>query len=63
MVYATNTEACYFLFVLTGKLKIFRLSELGNEQIIRMIAPIEFTDELAQFEGIRKAHAIAMEKK
>ena len=62
MDYATNTEACYFLFVLTGKLKIFRLSELGNEQIIRMIAPIEFTDELAQFEGIRKAHAIAMEK-
>ena len=62
VVYATNTEARYFLFVLTGKVKIFRLSELGNEQIIRMIAPIEFTDELVQFEGIRKAHAIAMEK-
>ncbi|MFE2775125.1 Crp/Fnr family transcriptional regulator [Aerococcus urinaeequi] len=62
VVYATNTEARYFLFVLTGKVKIFRLSELGNEQIIRMIAPMEFTGELALFEGIRKAHAVAMVK-
>ena len=60
VVYATNTEARYFLFVLTGKVKIFRLSELGNEQIIRMIAPTEFTGELALFEGVRKAHAVAM---
>lgn len=62
VVYATNTEARYFLFVLTGKVKIFRLSGLGNEQIIRMIAPMEFTGELALFEGIRKAHAVATVK-
>lgn len=60
VVYATNTEARSFLFVLSGKVKIFRLSELGNEQIIRMISPMEFTGELALFEGVRKAHAVAM---
>lgn len=60
VVYATNTEARHFIFVLTGKIKIFRLSEFGKEQIIRLISPREFTGELALFEGVRKAHAVAM---
>src|SRR5699024_9744548 len=62
VVYATNTEALYFLFVLTGKVKIFRLSELVNEQIIRMITPMECTGQLALFECIRKTNTVAMVK-
>lgn len=61
VVYSTYTSAHHFIFVLSGKIKIYRLSELGKEQIIRTIEPTEFTGELALFEGVRKAYAEAME--
>lgn len=61
IVYSTETAARHFIFVLSGKIKIFRLSELGKEQIIRLIKPKEFTGELALFEGVRKAYAEALE--
>ena len=62
IVYSTETSAAHFIFVLSGKIKIFRLSELGKEQIIRLINPSEFTGELALFEGVRKAYAEALDK-
>lgn len=60
IIYSPNTEAHHFIFVLKGKIKISRLSELGKEHIIRIIGPKEFTGELALFEGTRKSQAIAL---
>lgn len=61
VVYSLTNHARHLLFLNTGKIKIYRLSELGKEQIIRLIEPHEFTGELAIFEGIRKAYATALE--
>ena len=62
MIYRASDVASNFIFVLSGSIKIFRLSKDGKEQIIRIIHPQEFTGELALFEGYRKAYAIALEK-
>lgn len=61
IVYTNAAEAQHFIFLLKGKIKIYRLSELGREQIIRLIEPKAFTGELALFEGVRKAYATALE--
>lgn len=61
IVYINESEAHQFLFLVEGKMKIFRLSELGKEQVIRLIEPTEFTGELALFEGVRKAYASVLE--
>lgn len=60
-IYSAQSGAHHFIFVLSGKIKIFRLSELGKEQIIRLIEAKEFTGELALFEGVRKAYAETLE--
>lgn len=60
VVYTTSTLAKHFIFLIKGKIKVFRLSELGKEQIIRLIEPNEFTGELALFESKRKAYATAL---
>ncbi len=60
IIYSTHTEAHHFIFVLNGKIKISRLSELGKEHIIRIVGPNEFTGELALFEGMRKSQAVAL---
>ncbi len=62
IVYSSYDTAHHFIFVISGKIKIFRLSSLGKEQIIRVIKPKEFTGELALFEGIRKAYASSLTK-
>ncbi len=61
VVYSYTNVARHLLFLHVGKIKIYRLSELGKEQIIRLIEPYEFTGELAIFEGVRKAYATALE--
>ncbi|MDU1848303.1 MAG: Crp/Fnr family transcriptional regulator [Niallia nealsonii] len=44
-----------------GKIKIYRLSESGKEQLIRILHPGDFTGELALFtETIHEAYAEAM---
>lgn len=60
IVYSNATSARHFIFIIEGKIKIFRLSELGKEQIIRLLERNEFTGELALFEGVRKAYATAL---
>ncbi|MDQ0427235.1 CRP/FNR family transcriptional regulator [Planomicrobium stackebrandtii] len=46
-----------------GKIKVYRLSENGKEQLIRILAPGEFTGELAVFtESIHEVYGEAMEK-
>lgn len=46
-----------------GKLKVYRLSENGKEQVIRILKPGDFTGELALFtESVHDAFAEAMEK-
>lgn len=46
-----------------GKVKVYRLSENGKEQVIRILSPGDFTGELALFsESIHDVYAEAMEK-
>ncbi len=46
-----------------GKVKIYRLSESGKEQIIRILEPGDFTGEHALFsESVHESYAEAMEK-
>lgn len=45
-----------------GKIKIYRLSESGKEQLVRILQPGDFTGELALFQqGIHESYAEAME--
>lgn len=60
-VYSSSHLAQHFMFVITGKIKIYRLSQTGKEQIIRSVGAHEFTGELALFEHERKAYASALE--
>lgn len=62
IVYTNDASARHFYFLISGRIKIFRLSELGKEQIIRLIEPQEFTGELAVFEGVRKAYATTLKE-
>ncbi|NGZ77990.1 Crp/Fnr family transcriptional regulator [Saccharibacillus alkalitolerans] len=46
-----------------GKVKVYRLSENGREQLIRILQPGDFTGELALFkESIHDGYAEALEK-
>lgn len=46
-----------------GRIKIYRLSESGKEQLLRILAPGDFTGELALFsETIHESYAEAMEE-
>jgi CRP/FNR family transcriptional regulator len=46
-----------------GKIRIYRLSESGKEQLLRVLHPGDFTGELALFsEKIHEAYADAMEE-
>src|SRR5699024_12043150 len=39
-----------------GSVKIYRLSETGKEQLIRILTPGEFTGELALFHDVTSKH-------
>ena len=46
-----------------GKIRIYRLSESGKEQLVRILSPGDFTGELALFnQSIHDSYAEAMEK-
>ena len=51
------------LYILSkGKVKIYRMSEAGKDQIQRILTPGEFTGELALFsEGVHESYAEALE--
>lgn len=57
--YGSQSEALYI--VSEGRVKIYRLSESGKEQLLRILNPGDFTGELALFnDTIHDAYATAM---
>ena len=45
-----------------GRVKIYRLSETGKEQLVRILGPGDFTGDLSLFtESVHEAYAEAME--
>ena len=62
IIYRAGEDSDTLYIVSKGKAKIYRLSESGKEQLIRILHVGEFTGELALFnESIHEAYAEAME--
>ena len=62
IVYRAGEQSNSLYIVSKGKIKIYRLSESGKEQLLRILFPGDFTGELALFnESIHEAYAEAME--
>lgn len=60
-VYHAGDESDALYIVNRGQIKIYRLSESGKEQIVRILNPGDFTGELALFqESVHEAYAEAM---
>ena len=61
IIYQAGDQSNALYIVNKGKIKIYRLSESGKEQLLRILTPGEFTGELALFnEGVHEAFAEAM---
>ncbi|WP_244862088.1 cyclic nucleotide-binding domain-containing protein [Siminovitchia terrae] len=50
-IYGAGDTSAHLYIVHQGRVKIFRLSESGKEQLIRILEPGEFMGELALFSG------------
>ncbi|NLK22212.1 MAG: Crp/Fnr family transcriptional regulator [Epulopiscium sp.] len=62
MIYRAGDVSDSLHIVSDGKVKIYRLSESGKEQLVRILGPGDFTGELALFnESIHESYAEAME--
>lgn len=62
-IYGAGEHSAHLFIVHRGRVKIYRLSESGKEQVIRILEPGDFTGELALFsETIHDCYAVAMEK-
>ena len=62
-VFAEGEEAIGFYVVVSGRIKIFKLSSEGKEQILHFVGPGESFGEVPMFAGGRfPAHAEAIEK-
>lgn len=62
-LYNAGDQSNALYIIHRGKVKIYRLSESGKEQMLRILEPGDFTGELALFsESIHDAYAEAMEK-
>jgi len=62
IVYRAGEQSDSLYIVSKGKIKIYRLSESGKEQLVRILFPGDFTGELALFnESIHESYAEAME--
>lgn len=60
--YSADDERSQLMVLHTGRLKIFRLSVNGSEQLIRVLGPGDFTGETSVFTGQRPDdHATALE--
>lgn len=60
MIYRPGETADSFYFLKSGKLRVYRLSDTGKEQLVRMVNQNEFTGELALFKkGVYEAFAQA----
>lgn len=51
LAYSATDQAARLMVVHTGRLKIFRLSADGTEQLVRVLGPGDFTGETAVFTG------------
>lgn len=61
-IYVPGAKANSLYILNSGKVRVYRLSESGKEQLLRIIIPGEFTGELALFkEGVYEAFAEALE--
>lgn len=61
MIYCAGELSDSLYIVSSGKVKIYRLSESGKEQLVRILRAGDFTGELALFsETIHEAYAEAM---
>ncbi|MFC3419209.1 Crp/Fnr family transcriptional regulator [Salinicoccus hispanicus] len=62
-LYSAGDVSSSLYIIHRGKIKIYRLSENGKEQLVRILYPGDFTGELALFkESIHDVYAEAMEK-
>jgi len=62
LIYSAGGKSDSLYIVRKGRIKIYRLSESGKEQLIRILYPGDFTGELALFnESIHESYAEAME--
>ncbi|SFC65773.1 CRP/FNR family transcriptional regulator, anaerobic regulatory protein [Alkalibacterium subtropicum] len=62
LVYRAGEKSDVLTIVNKGSLRIYRLSESGKEQLVRVLKPGEFTGELALFnETVHENYAEAME--
>ncbi|MGA8944122.1 MAG: Crp/Fnr family transcriptional regulator [Thermoactinomyces sp.] len=63
IIYRAGQQSDSLYIVNKGKIKIYRLSESGKEQLVRLLKPGDFTGELALFkETVHESFAEAMEK-
>lgn len=63
IIYHAGDQADTLYIVSKGKIKIYRLSESGKEQLVRILSPGEFTGELALFKkDFYESFAEAMEE-
>jgi CRP/FNR family transcriptional regulator len=63
VIYRAGDQADTLHIVSKGKIKIYRLSESGKEQLVRILAPGDFTGELSLFKkDFHESFAEAMEE-
>lgn len=61
LIYRDGDRSDSLYIVSSGKIRIYRLSESGKEQLVRILYPGDFTGELALFrESIHKSYAETM---
>ncbi|QBQ06802.1 Crp/Fnr family transcriptional regulator [Sporosarcina pasteurii] len=61
-IYRANEPSDGLYIVHKGRVKIYRLSDTGKEQLVRILEPGDFTGELSLFsESVHDAYAEAME--
>ena len=62
IIYRAGDQSDSLYIVSSGKIKIYRLSESGKEQLLHILLPGDFTGELALFrESVHESFAEAME--
>ncbi|OPA74808.1 Crp/Fnr family transcriptional regulator [Paenibacillus selenitireducens] len=62
-IYGAGDRSAHLYIVHRGRVKLYRLSESGKEQLIRILEPGDFMGELALFsETVLDCYAVAMEK-
>lgn len=63
IIYQAGDKSDSLYIVHSGKIRIYRLSESGKEQLVRILNPGDFTGELALFnEALHESFAEAMEE-